>query len=125
MNFETFLGQKPKKLRFKKEDFKTGTILLKLFKEDTVGKYYVTVHAITAHKALGNFKELYNKINDFLIAKKIVELRDLCCNRTLYRGTMSIDSMIDFNLRFKRFAGDLFEKNNKNVEKYLEELYRT
>jgi hypothetical protein len=56
-----------------------------------------------------------------MISKNLKEIRDIS-SRSFFKGPLSIDSVREFDARYKKGWADKFEKGKLNIDKYLNSL---
>jgi hypothetical protein len=66
-------------------------------------------------------KELFNRVQFFIISKNFKEIKELS-TRSFFDGPFSIDTIPEFNKRFKVSWEDRFKKENFDIDKYLDTL---
>ena len=121
MNFAHSLTDKARKYRLKFEDFKTTADIENRLNMPDAARYYVVVDSIMAVKAKGDMKELFNKIQYYLISKKLQECKELM-TRSFYNGTMKLDSAAEFDKRLTKFISDKFALKGEDFNHYLKGL---
>lgn len=118
MNFKYDFGSKARKFPLKKEDFKTTQQLEKRFNESDHERFYVIVESIMCTKTKVNLQKLFERVQFYVISKNLKEIREIS-TRPFFRGSLSLDSTKEFDVRFKRGWGDKFNDANIDIDKYL------
>ena len=65
--------------------------------------------------------ELFEKVQLYMISKNLKEIRDIS-SRPFFKGPLSLDSVREFDARYKIGWADKFEKSNLSIDKYLNSL---
>ena len=121
MNFSNKFNTKPRRFYLKKEDFKNVKDLQIRLDEHDREKFYVVIDSLMCTKTKVRLKDLFEKIQFYLISKNLKEIREFM-NRSFFRGPLSIDTAKEFDKRFKIAWEDKFKKSPINIDKYLSTL---
>ena len=121
MNFANTLGQKARRYKLKDEGFKTTKELEDRLNMPDATRYYIVVDSIMVAKTKADMNIIFNKIQYFLISRKLQECKELM-TRTFFSGTMKLDSPGEFNKRLTKFMGDLFTDKGEDFARYLKGL---
>jgi len=65
--------------------------------------------------------ELFEKVQLYMISKNLKEIREISA-RPFFKGPLSLDSIKEFDARYKKGWLDKFEKGDLNIDKYLDSL---
>lgn len=121
INFWKKMGVKPTPLKINLDEIKTTEQLLHVLDSNDESRYYVYTHSLLTLKSSIEMKELFNKLQYFLISRHIKELRELT-TRPFYNGVFKIDSGLEFDIRIKDFLNEMFDKHNEDIEDYIKSL---
>jgi hypothetical protein len=121
LNFWKKVGIKPTPLKINADELKTSKDLMQILESSEESRYYVYTHSLLTLKSKLEMIDLFNKLQYFLISRKIKEIKELT-TRPLYKGVFKIDSKKEFDIRIKEFLVDLFEKNDEDVDEYIKTL---
>jgi hypothetical protein len=121
MNFKYDFDNKARKMPIKKEDFKTTQALEKRFNEADHERFYVIVESIMCTKTKVNLQKLFERVQFYIISKNLKEIREIS-TRPFFKGSLSLDSTNEFDIRFKRGWTDKFESAKIDINKYLSTL---
>ena len=87
---------------------------------DNRERFYVIVESVMCTKTSIQLRELFEKVQNFIISKKLQEIKELS-SRSFYRGSLSVDSNKEWEARFKKGWEDKF-KEPMSIQKYLKSL---
>jgi hypothetical protein len=118
MKFKYDFDIRAKKMPLKKEDFKSARALEKRFNESDHHRFYVIVESIMCTKTRVNLQKLFERVQFYIISKNLKEIREIS-TRPFFKGMLSLDSVHEFDIRFKRGWADKFEKTKIDINKYL------
>ena len=105
----------------KKEDFKTPKELEDRFNQADHERFYVIVESVMCTKTRIDLQELFERVQFYIISKNLKEIREISA-RPFFKGQLSLDSTMEFDVRFKRGWADKFEKSKIDINKYLSTL---
>lgn len=121
LNFWKKIGIKPTPLKIDSSKLKTTQELLDIFDSADESKYYVHTHSLLTLKSSAEIRELFDKMQYFLIGRKLKELKDLT-TRPFYKGVFKIDTQSEFDIRIKDFLKDLFDNKNEDIDSFINSL---
>jgi hypothetical protein len=121
MLFKCSFDKRSKHLPLKPENFSRVVDLEERLNEKDSHRFHVIVESVMCTKTSPELKELFNRVQFFLISKNLKEIREFSA-RAFYKGPFSIDSIPEFNKRFKAGWEDKFKKENLDIDKYLDTL---
>jgi hypothetical protein len=120
-NFKYKFDIRAKPFPLKIENFKRVTDLEERLNEKDSDRFNVVVESVMCTKTHVELRELYDRVQFFIISRNYKEIRELC-SRAFYKGSFSVDSISEFNKRFKIAWEDKFKKANFDIDKYLDTL---
>lgn len=121
MNFKHSFDDRAKRMPIKKEDFKTVKQLEDRFNQADHERFYVIAESVMCTKTRIDLQELFERVQFYIISKNLKEIREISA-RPFFKGHLSLDSTMEFDIRFKRGWSDKFEKSNIDINKYLSTL---
>jgi hypothetical protein len=121
MKFRYNFSDRARPMPLKKEDFNTTKSLEDRFNQTDYARYYVIAESVMCTKTKIDLKELFEKVQFYIISKNFKEIRESSV-RPFFKGLLSLDSVNEFDVRFKRGWLDKFEKSNIDINKYLKSL---
>lgn len=121
MNFRYDFENRARKMPLKKENFTTVKSLENRFNDSDYERFYVIVESVMCTKTKVNLQSLFEKVQFYIISKNLKEIREIS-TRSFFRGSLSLDSVNEFDARFKKGWKDRFEKNSIDIDKYLNTL---
>lgn len=121
MNFWHSSGTKPRVLRLKRGDFKTVIELKDRLDQPDEERFYIYTYSLLTLKTKVEMRELFNKMQYFMISKKLSELKELT-TRPFYRGVLKIDTEAEYLIMLKDFLKDMFDRKNEDIDQYLKSL---
>lgn len=121
MNFRYEFNGKARKMPLKKEDYKTVRSLEERFNQSDYERFYVIVESIMCTKTKVNLQKLFERVQFYIISKNLKEIREIS-TRPFFKGSLSLDSVNEFDVRFKKGWSDKFEKSGIDINKYLASL---
>ena len=68
-----------------------------------------------------NLLGLFEKVQFYMISKNLKEIRDIS-TRPFFKGPLSLDSVKEFDSRYKIAWADKFKRSNLDIDKYLNSL---
>jgi hypothetical protein len=110
-----------RKMILKAEDFKTVKVLEDRLNEKDRERFYVVIESVMCTKTKVGLSELFEKVQLYMISKNLKEIRDISA-RPFFKGPLSLDSVREFDARYKIGWADKFEKSNLSIDKYLNSL---
>ncbi len=121
MNFRYDFDNRAKKMPLKKDDFKTTKSLEDKFNESDNERFYIIVESVMCTKTKVDLQLLFERVQFYIISKNLKEIREIS-TRPFFKGSLSLDSVNEFDIRFKRGWFDKFEKSGIDINKYLTSL---
>lgn len=121
MNFKVKFENRAKKFSLNSDDFKRVIELEERLNEKDHKKFHVIVESVMCTKTQPQLKELYNSVQFFLISRNLKQIRELA-SRAFYKGPMTVDTLYEFNKRFKVSWEDKFKSHDIDIDKYLDTL---
>lgn len=121
MNFSRSFTSQLGPLPLKKTDYHSIESLEKRLNDKDAERFYVILDSVMCVKTKPELQDLFERIHFYLISKRFKEIRELS-SRSFFKGPLSLDTMLEFDVRFKRFWSDKFEKHNFDINKYLDTL---
>jgi hypothetical protein len=121
MNFRRSYENRGVKLPLKAEDFKRVKDLEERLNDKDHTRFHLVVESVMCTKTSIELKELFNRVQFFIISKNFKEIKELS-TRSFFNGPFSIDTIPEFNKRFKVSWEDRFKKENFDIDKYLDTL---
>lgn len=121
MNFRYEFDYRARKMPVKKEDFKTTKALEDRFNENDYTRFYVIVESVMCTKTKVDLQKLFERVQFYIISKNLKEFREIS-TRPFFKGSLSLDSTQEFDVRFKRGWSDKFETAKIDITKYLNSL---
>jgi hypothetical protein len=118
MNFKYEFDNRARKMPIKREDFKTTQALEKRLNESDYERFYVIVESVMCTKTKVNLQKLFERVQFYIISKNLKEIREIS-TRPFFKGSLSLDSTKEFDIRFKRGWADKFETAQIDINKYL------
>ena len=118
MNFRYEFDNRARKMPLKKDDFKTTKALEDRFNESDYERFYVIVESVMCTKTKVDLQKLFERVQFYIISKNLKEIREIS-TRPFFKGSLSLDSVNEFDVRFKRGWSDKFEKSEIDINKYL------
>lgn len=108
-------------LPLKKAEFIKRSDLEIRINQTDAKKFYIVVDSVMCVKSKRDLKDLFNRIQFYLISKRFKEIKEIS-TRSFFNGKMSLDSKQEFNIRFKNGWGSLFDNDDLDLDKYLHSL---
>jgi hypothetical protein len=65
--------------------------------------------------------DLFEKVQFYMISKNLKEIRDIS-TRPFFKGPLSLDSVKEFDIKYKISWTDKFKKGGLDIDKYLNSL---
>ena len=121
MNFRHVFENRARKMILKANDYKTATALEKRLNEKDRERFYVVVESVMCTKTKVGLSELFEKVQLYMISKNLKEVREISA-RPFFKGPLSLDSVREFDARFKKGFSDKFMTSNIDIDKYLKSL---
>lgn len=121
VNFRYNFDNRAKPMPLKKENFNTTLQLEKRFNESDYERFYVIVESIMCTKTRVNLQKLFERVQFYIISKNLKEIREIS-TRGFFKGSLSLDSVNEFDARFKKGWVDKFKNANIDIDKYLRSL---
>lgn len=120
MHFKYEFNKRARSMFLKADGLRRVGDLEKLINEEGRERYYVIVESVMCTKTKVQLKELFEKVQNFLISRKLKEIRDLS-TRPFYKSSLSADTGQEWDARFKKGWEDKF-KEPMTIAKYLKTL---
>ena len=121
MNFRHVFENRARKMTLKSEDYKTAKVLEDRLNDKDRERFYVVIESVMCTKTKVGLSELFERVQFYMISKNLKEIRDIS-SRPFFKGPLSIDSVKEFDMRYKMSWKDKFEKSKLNIDKYLNSL---
>ncbi len=121
MNYHHHFDKRAKNISLKSDDFTNVQVLEKRLNEDDREKFYLVVDSIMCTKTRVQLQELFERVQFYIISKNLKEIKTIT-SRPFYKGSLSVDSKKEFNIRFKKAWEDKFFDPRIDIEKYLKSL---
>lgn len=121
MNFKYEFNNRARKMPLKKEDFTNTKSLEERFNEKDRERFYVIVESVMCKKTKNNLRDLFEKVQFYIISKNLKEIRETSA-RPFFKGSLSTDSTREFDVRFKKGWSDKFKSGDIDINKYLNSL---
>jgi len=121
MNFRHVFENKARKLTLKSEDFKSVGSLEKRINDTDRERFYVVIESVMCTKTKVSLLGLFEKVQFYMISKNLKEIRDIS-TRSFFKGPLSLDSVKEFDVRYKKGWSDKFKLSNFDIDKYLNSL---
>lgn len=120
MHFKYEFGKRTRHVPIKADEFKRAEDLLEAINGENRERYYVVVESVMCTKTSIQLRELFEKVQNFIISKKLQEIKELSA-RSFFKGSLSVDSNLEWEARFKKGWEDKF-KEPMSIKKYLKSL---
>jgi len=121
MNFRHMFENRARKMILKAEDFKTTRALESRLNDKDRERFYVVIESVMCTKTKVGLSELFEKVQFYMISKNLKEIRDIS-SRPFFKGPLSLDSVKEFDARYKISWSDKFKKGGLDIDKYLNSL---
>jgi len=121
MNFRHVFENRARKMILKKEDYKTVKSLEERLNEKDRERFCVVIESVMCTKTKVNLSRLFEKVQFYIISKNLKEIRETSA-RPFFKGPLSLDSVREFDARYKKGFHDKFEKGDMDIDKYLNSL---
>tara|TARA_R100000544_G_scaffold35202_1_gene22404 strand:+ start:72 stop:425 length:354 start_codon:yes stop_codon:yes gene_type:complete len=114
-------NNRARKMILKADDFKIASALEKRLNEKDRERFYVVIESVMCTKTKVGLSELFEKVQLYMISKNLKEVREISA-RPFFKGPLSLDSVREFDARYKIGWEDKFKKSNLSIDKYLNSL---
>ena len=121
MNFRHEFENRARKMILKSEDFKTTKALEDRLNDKDRERFYVVIESVMCTKTKIGLSGLFEKVQFYMISKNLKEIRDISA-RPFFKGPFSLDSVKEFDARYKKGWADKFDKGGLDIDKYLSTL---
>ena len=121
MNFRHVFENRARKMILKADDYKTAKVLEDRLNEKDRERFYVVIESVMCTKTKVGLSELFEKVQLYMISKNLKEIREISA-RPFFKGPLSLDSIKEFDVRYKKGWLDKFKKGDLNIDKYLDSL---
>jgi|TARA_R110000822_G_scaffold146353_4_gene285457 hypothetical protein len=121
MNFRHVFENRARKMILKADDFKTTRALEDRLNDKDRERFYVVIESVMCTKTKVGLSELFEKVQFYMISKNLKEIRDIS-TRAFFKGPLSLDSVKEFDTRYKISWSDKFKKSGLDIDKYLNSL---
>lgn len=121
MNFKYKFDARAKQMPLKKSDFKVTRQLEARFNQEDHERFYVVVDSIMCVKTRVSLEKLFEKVQFYIISKNLKEIREIS-TRPFFKGSLSLDSVHEFDIRFKKGWYDKFKSAGLDIDNYLSTL---
>ena len=120
MHFKYEFNKRARSMHLNGDDLKRTNDLEELINRDNRERYYVIVESVMCTKTRKELSDLFRKVQDFIISRKLQEIKFLS-SRNFYKSSLSVDSTAEWEARFKKGWEDKF-KEPMTIQKYLKSL---
>ena len=121
MNFRHVFENRARKMILKKEDYKTAKVLEERLNDTDRERFYIVIESVMCTKTKVNLSALFEKVQFYIISKNLKEIRETSV-RPFFKGALSLDSVKEFDARYKKGFYDKFERGKIDIDKYLNSL---
>ena len=121
MNFRHMFENRARKMILKAEDFKTTRALESRLNDKDRERFYVVIESVMCTKTKVGLSELFEKVQFYMISKNLKEIRDIS-TRPFFKGPLSLDSVKEFDTKYKIGWSEKFKKGGLDIDKYLNSL---
>jgi len=121
MNFRHVFQHRARKMILKADDFKTTSVLEARLNDIDRERFYVVIESVMCTKTKVSLSELFEKVQFYMISKNLKEIRDIS-TRPFFKGPLSLDSVKEFDIKYKISWTDKFKKGGLDIDKYLNSL---
>ena len=121
MNFRHMFENRARKMILKAEDYKTAKALEDRLNDKDRERFYVVIESVMCTKTKVGLSELFEKVQFYMISKNLKEIREISA-RPFFKGPFSLDSVREFDARYKIGWDDKFKKGKLDIDKYLNSL---
>ena len=121
MNFRHEFENRARKMILKSEDFKTTKALEDRLNDKDRERFYVVIESVMCTKTKIGLSGLFEKVQFYMISKNLKEIRDIS-TRPFFKGPLSLDSVKEFDAKYKKGWADKFDKGSLDIDKYLNSL---
>lgn len=121
MKFKYKWDDRPRHMIIDKNEFKNLKQLNSWFSANIDERFYVIVESIMCTKTLLDLQKLFEKLQFYIISKNLKEIKEIS-TRSFLTGPLALDSVHEFDVRFKKGWSDKFEKASIDIDKYLKSL---
>ena len=121
MNFRHVFENRARKMILKSEDFKTTKSLEERLNDKDRERFYIVIESVMCTKTKVSLSKLFEKVQFYIISKNLKEIRETSA-RPFFKGPLSLDSVKEFDARYKKGFYDKFEKGDIDIDKYLNSL---
>jgi len=121
MNFRHVFENRARKMILKKEDYKTAKVLEERLNDTDRERFYIVIESVMCTKTKVNLSALFEKVQFYIISKNLKEIRETSV-RPFFKGALSLDSVKEFDARYKKGFYDKFKSAKIDIDKYLNSL---
>lgn len=121
MSFRKTFKVRGTPIPLKKEEYPNVLSLEKRLNDKDRNRFFVVVDSLMCTKTKVKLKDLFEKVQFYLISKNLKETREFM-SRPFFSGPLSVDSVFEFDKRFKNGWSDKFNKSKIDINKYLDTL---
>tara|TARA_R100000908_G_C3684237_1_gene101447 strand:- start:98 stop:661 length:564 start_codon:yes stop_codon:yes gene_type:complete len=121
MNFRHVFENRARKMILKAKDYKTVKSLEERLNEKDRERFYVVVESVMCTKTKVSLSKLFEKVQFYMISKNLKEIKEISA-RPFFKGPLSLDSVKEFDARFKKGFYDKFMMSDIDIDKYLNSL---
>ena len=121
MNFRHEFENRARKMILKSDDFKTTKALEDRLNDKDRERFYVVIESVMCTKTKISLSGLFEKVQFYMISKNLKEIRDIS-TRPFFKGPLSLDSVKEFDAKYKKGWADKFDKGSLDIDKYLNSL---
>lgn len=121
MSFHKSFEKRGTPLALKKDNYPNVVSLEKRLNDTDRNRFFVIVDSLMCTKTKVKLKDLFGKVQFYLISKNLKETREFM-SRPFFESPLSVDSTFEFDKRFKTGWYDKFTQNDIDIDKYLNTL---
>ena len=121
MRFSWDFDVKLQPITLKAKDYDRTSDLEQRIHGENEARYYVIVDSIMCVKTVAQAKDLFGRIQFYIISKKYKEIREASV-RQFGKGAFTVDSRNEWDARFKAGWGDKLDGSGIGAEKFIASL---
>jgi hypothetical protein len=121
ISFRKDFKSKSRKMALKPEDYDNIEQLTQRLNAEDEKRFYIIIDSILCVKTKNDMKDLFNRIQFYIISNKYKEARELA-TRALFTGTLSVDSKGEWDAIFRSSWSNKFESFNIDINEYIKSL---
>jgi hypothetical protein len=121
ISFSKDFDSKSRKMALKPGDYNNiEELAIRLNKEDEK-RFHIIIDSIMCMKTKHEMKELFNRIQFYIISKRYKEIRE-ASSRAMFTGTLSVDGKHEFDALFRSAWSNKFESFDISLNEYIKSL---